>query len=74
MGASGCINDGVRTMVTLGVMCCVAGVIWIAQGLNVLGGSGMSGHGEWAWIGAAAVLVGVALVRWRGRRGPTDSR
>ncbi|MDE3065387.1 MAG: hypothetical protein KGJ36_06925 [Acidobacteriota bacterium] len=63
-----------RATTILGVMCCLAGVIWVAQGLNLLGGSGMSGHGEWAWIGAATVAAGVALVRWRGRRGPKDSR
>jgi uncharacterized membrane protein HdeD (DUF308 family) len=50
-----------------GFLFCVVGVIWIAQGTNVLHGSGMSGHGMWAVLGAVAVVVGVALLIWAWR-------
>ena len=50
-----------------GFLFCVVGVIWIAQGTNVLHGSGMSGHGMWAVLGAVAVVVGIALLIWAWR-------
>lgn len=50
-----------------GFLICLVGVVWIAQGTNVLHGSGMSGHGVWAVLGAVAVVVGIALVVWAWR-------
>jgi hypothetical protein len=38
------------------------GVIWILQGVNILPGSFMTGQMVWAWRGAAAAAVGVALL------------
>ena len=40
----------------------LVGIVWILQGLDVLGGSGMSGHIEWTVIGAILVVVAVALL------------
>ena len=40
----------------------VVGVVWILQGLDVLGGYGMSGHIEWTVIGAILVVVAVGLL------------
>ena len=53
-----------------GVVMCLVGAVWIAQGTNALHGSGMSGHGQWTVIGAVLVLFGVALLAsaWRIRR------
>lgn len=50
-----------RTIV--GALLFVVGVVWIGQGLDVLHGSGMSGQGVWAVIGAVVVLIGLALLR-----------
>jgi hypothetical protein len=47
----------------VGIVVFLVGAVWVGQGLNVLHGSGMSGHGLWAVIGALLVLVGLALLR-----------
>ena len=54
-----------------GVTLCLVGAVWIAQGTDVLHGSGMSGQGRWAAIGAVCVVLGLALLgwAWRLRRG-----
>jgi hypothetical protein len=46
----------------LGILLGLLGVLWILQGLDVIGGSGMSGHGVWAVIGVAVGAVGVYLI------------
>jgi hypothetical protein len=48
----------------------VVGLVWILQGLDVLGGYGMSGHIEWTVIGAILVAVGIGLLV--GARRATD--
>ena len=40
----------------------IVGVVWILQGLDVLGGSGMSGHIEWTVIGTILVVVAIGLL------------
>ncbi len=40
----------------------VVGVVWILQGLDVLGGYGMSGHIEWTVIGTILVVIALALL------------
>ena len=59
----------IRTVI--GVICCLVGAVWIAQGTNMMHGSGMSGHGGWAWLGAVVLLIGVAILlrERRPRRG-----
>jgi hypothetical protein len=46
----------------LAVILALVGVVWILQGLDVLGGYGMSGQIEWTVIGAILVVVAVALL------------
>ena len=50
-----------------GAVLCLVGAVWIAQGTNVLHGSGMSGEGQWAVIGAVVAVIGVALMAWAWR-------
>ena len=58
----------------MSVILLVVGGIWILQGLDVLGGSGMSGKTLWAILGPVIALVGVAILvaglRTRGARRP----
>ncbi len=41
----------------------VVGAVWILQGVDVLGGSFMTGNGIWAVFGAIMIIIGVVLVR-----------
>ncbi|HEY7175355.1 MAG TPA: hypothetical protein VH442_10595 [Micromonosporaceae bacterium] len=50
------------TLMVIGVLLVVAGVIWTLQGLDVFGGtSGMNGHKMWAVIGPIVAIVGIVL-------------
>jgi hypothetical protein len=57
------------TRAIIGVILCVAGIIWILQGANLIHGSGMSGHGGYAVLGAAVLIIGAFLLSraWRRR-------
>jgi hypothetical protein len=46
----------------VGVLLLLVGLTWIAQGLNIINGAGMSGHGEWVIGGIVAVLFGAWLL------------
>jgi hypothetical protein len=60
------------TRAAVGVVSCLVGAVFIAQGTNALRGSTMSGHGGYAILGGSLIVVGVALLarasRLRGRR------
>jgi len=48
-------------MLVLGVVLALLGVLWFLQGVDVLGGSAMSGRTVWAVIGPVVAVVGIAL-------------
>ena len=56
----------------VGVLAVLTGVVFIGQGVNVIHGSSMSGHGGYAGLGAVLLVIGLGLVIWawrlRGRR------
>jgi len=52
----------------LGVLAILVGSVWMLQGLNILGGSAMSGHGLFAVIGLIVGVIGVFLVVFGARR------
>ena len=60
-------------LVPVGVLLLLVGVLWTLQGLDVVGGSGMSGKTIWAVIGPIVALVGLALAV-SGRRGDRQAR
>ncbi|GAA2067210.1 hypothetical protein GCM10009820_36340 [Leifsonia soli] len=46
----------------LGIVLVLIGLLWTLQGLNVLGGSVMSGSPLWGTIGPLVLIVGVVLI------------
>ena len=50
-----------RARAILAFILIAAGVVWFGQGIGVIPGSFMTGDPTWAWIGAACVIVGVAV-------------
>jgi hypothetical protein len=46
-----------------GAVLLLVGLVWILQGLNVIGGSGMSGHGQYAVLGAVVALIFIWLLQ-----------
>jgi hypothetical protein len=49
--------------VVIGVLLVLVGAVWFFQGIDVLGGSFMSGNLLWSVIGAPMVFVGALLIR-----------
>jgi glucose dehydrogenase len=47
----------------VGVVLVLVGAVWFAQGINVLGGSPMTGNAFWAVVGLPMMIVGVLLLR-----------
>jgi hypothetical protein len=45
----------------IGALLILVGGVWILQGMDVLGGSGMSGEAIWAIIGVVVVFLGVIV-------------
>jgi hypothetical protein len=45
-----------------GVVAVLIGVVWILQGVNVIHGSGMSGHSQFAVLGIVVALLGAWLL------------
>ena len=53
----------------VGFVLCAVGAVFILQGTKVIQGSGMSGQGKWAVVGAVAGSGGLT---WRPLPGPPD--
>jgi hypothetical protein len=57
------------SLVIVGALAAAAGAVWTLQGLDLLGGSPMSGNRIWAVIGPVVAVVGlILLVRGLRRR------
>ena len=57
----------------LGALLVVVGVVWTLQGLDILGGSAMSGVTFWALVGPLVALAGIVLMVVTRRRGSSPS-
>lgn len=57
------------TLGILGVLGVLVGAVFIGQGTNVIHGSSMSGHGGYAGLGVALVVIGLGLLAWAWRLG-----
>ena len=51
----------------VGVVLCLVGATWIAQGTGAMRGSGMSGHGQYAVLGVIVIVIGLAVLVWANR-------
>jgi hypothetical protein len=58
------------TLGILGVLVFLTGVVFFGQGIDVIHGSSMSGHGGYAALGAALVVIGLGLIVWARRGRP----
>ena len=52
-----------------GVVLLLVGIVWVGQGLNLIGGSFMSGQVVWLGIGCLCLLAGLAVLVWAWRIG-----
>jgi hypothetical protein len=52
----------------VGAILVLIGLVWSLQGLNLLGGSFMTGQTQWLVIGVACALAGAALLGWNNLR------
>lgn len=57
----------------LGVLIILVGVVWFLQGINVIGGSVMTGQSQWAIYGGIAVVVGAGLLAFANLRNTSSS-
>lgn len=55
-------------LLAVGVLMVLTGAIWTLQGLDVLGGSVMSGVTLWAIIGPIVIVAGLVLAFLGARR------
>lgn len=45
----------------MAIILLLVGIVWFLQGINIIGGSVMTGQSQWAVIGGIAVVTGIAL-------------
>ena len=57
-----------RLSLVIGVVLFLIGIVWTLQGLDILGGSGMSGVGIWAIVGPFIALIGIVVALGARRR------
>jgi hypothetical protein len=44
------------------VICAVVGLVWFGQGIGRIGGSFMTGQGQWSIIGLLLIAISVLLL------------
>jgi hypothetical protein len=49
-------------LLAVGVVLVLVGLLWFLQGIDVVGGSGMSGQTLWAVVGPIVAIVGAAVI------------
>ena len=52
----------------IAVLIILVGGIWFLQGINVIGGSVMTGQSQWAFYGAISLVVGVIMLLFINRK------
>ena len=49
-------------LLVVGVVLSLLGLTWTLQGLQILGGSAMSGKSFWIWAGIVTVVAGLVFL------------
>jgi F0F1-type ATP synthase assembly protein I len=64
--------DSMRIILSIisGILILV-GAVWILQGIDVLGGSVMTGQSQWAIYGGITAVLGIILLVFANRKKPT---
>jgi hypothetical protein len=57
----------------VGGLAVLAGIVWTLQGLDILGGSSMSGNVTWAIVGPVMAVVGMLAFLFGVRRRDTNN-
>lgn len=52
----------------IAVLLILVGIVWFLQGINVIGGSVMTGQSQWAIIGVIAFVAGIGLLIFGNRK------
>jgi hypothetical protein len=69
---SPCVNTGMKwVLLVVGVLLVLTGILWTLQGLDVVGGSAMSGVTLWAIVGPIVAVLGLVLAIVGARRKTT---
>jgi hypothetical protein len=55
--------------VALVALLALVGVVWLGQGVGLIGGSAMTGSVFWAVVGAILLALAMAVLLVEGRRG-----
>jgi hypothetical protein len=58
------------SLIAVGAIAVLVGVVFTLQGTNAIGGSAMSGHPVWAVVGVILIVVGLGVAGAAARRGP----
>lgn len=48
----------------IGIVLCVVGGVWVAQGTGAMHGSVMTGHSQYTALGIVVIVIGLALLLW----------
>ena len=59
-----------RSRLIVALVLALLGLAWLAQGLNLIEGSAMSGTSFWAFVGVVLIAI-AAIIVVRERRQPT---
>jgi hypothetical protein len=59
-----------RGVSVFSVLLGLVGIVWVLQGIGILGGSVMTNDLKWAVIGAVMIVVAGGLTYWVNRQSP----
>jgi hypothetical protein len=64
------VEEGIMRVlwIVLGIIAVLLGAVWTLQGLDILGGSAMSGDSTWAIVGPVVVALGLLSLLFGMRR------